>query len=206
MASVWYAAYGSNMHLERLAAYIRGDCPAGGAREYPGCRDSAMPVASVPVELPGVMYFATRSLVWGGGRAFYDPAATGRVLGRAHLVTVEQFGDIAAQEMYREPGGLGAELDLSEVLARGRAVLGDGRYETLVRVGEIDSVPVLTFTAPWGVGEVPGLSPSAAYLRHLGAGLLAAGAWESDAVASYLAGCPGAAGSWAEQDVLELLG
>ena len=152
------------------------------------------------------MYFATRSPVWGGGRAFYDPGARGRVLGRAHLVTVEQFGDIAAQEMYREPGGVGSRIDLSEVLSRGRAVLGDGRYETLVCVGEIDSVPVLTFTAPWGVGDVPGVSPSAAYLRHLGAGLLATGAWEAGVVASYLAGCPGGAERWSEQGVLDLLG
>ncbi|MEV0121275.1 histone deacetylase [Streptomyces sp. NPDC050703] len=151
------------------------------------------------------MYFATTSAVWGGGRAFYDPGVPGRVLGRAHLVTVEQFGDIVAQEMYREPGGPGAEAGVREVLARGRAVLGDGRYETLVCAGEIDSVPVVTFTAPWGVRDVPGVSPAASYLRHLGAGLLATGAWEDEVVASYLAGCPGAAGCWSERGVLELL-
>lgn len=151
------------------------------------------------------MYFATTSAVWGGGRAFYDPGVPGRVLGRAHLVTGEQFGDIVAQEMYREPGGPGGEDALREVLARGRAVLGDGRYETLVCVGEIDSVPVVTFTAPWGVREVPGVSPAAAYLRQLGAGLLAAGTWEADAIAAYLAGCPGAAGCWSERGVGELL-
>ncbi|APY87137.1 hypothetical protein [Streptomyces alfalfae] len=155
------------------------------------------------------MYFATTSAVWGGGRAFYDPGAPGRVLGRAHLVTGEQFGDIVAQEMYREPGGPGGEAVLRDVLrdvlAQGRAVLGDGRYETLVCVGEIDSVPVVTFTAPWGVREVPGVSPAASYLRHLGAGLLAAGAWEYEMVASYLAGCPGAAGCWSEREILELL-
>ncbi|WP_369217770.1 histone deacetylase [Streptomyces flavofungini] len=201
---VWYAAYGSNIHLERLAAYVRGGRPPGGAREYPGCRDPAMPAASVPVGLDGVMYFATRSPVWGGGRAFYDPGAAGRVLARAHLVTVEQFSDIAAQEMYRRPGA-DADLDLGEVLSSGRSVLGDGRYETLVRAGDIDGVPVLTFTAPWGVTDVPGVAPSAAYLRFLAAGLVATGAWDTGAVAAYVARCPGAAGHWSERDVLELL-
>ncbi|MGW8332136.1 hypothetical protein ACWGLE_30040, partial [Streptomyces sp. NPDC055897] len=36
---VWYASYGSNMHLDRLAHYIEGGRPAGAARSYPGCRD-----------------------------------------------------------------------------------------------------------------------------------------------------------------------
>ncbi|MFD6620112.1 histone deacetylase, partial [Streptomyces albidoflavus] len=131
---VWYASYGSNMHLDRLAAYIRGGRPVGAGRVYPGCRDTAMPARSLPVELPGGLYFATESPVWGGGRAFYDPGMTGRVLGVAHLVTAEQFADIAAQEMYREPG---TDLDLAGVVTNGRAVLGAGRYETLVCAGRI---------------------------------------------------------------------
>ncbi|MFG2925347.1 histone deacetylase [Streptomyces sp. NPDC048305] len=200
---VWYTSYGSNMNLDRLAAYVRGGRPAGAARAYPGCRDSAMPARSVAVELTGAMYFATRSPVWGGGRAFYDPYATGRVPARAHLVTARQFADIAAQEMYREPG---TDLDLAGALTRGRAVLGEGRYETLVCAGQIDDVPVLTFTAPWRMDDVPWVAPSAAYVRCLASGLLSAGAWDAAAVASYVASCPGAAGRWSEADVVGLLG
>ncbi|MET9493873.1 histone deacetylase [Streptomyces sp. NPDC006552] len=188
---VWYASYGSNMRLERLAVYLRGGRPAGAARSCPGCRDTTLPVRSVPVELAGRMYFATRSPVWGGGRAFYDPGAAGRVLARAHLVTAQQFADIAAQEMYREPGG---ELDLSGVLTTGRAVLGPGRYETLVCAGRLDGAPVLTFTAPWSMDEVPWAPPAPAYLRLLAAGLGEAGAWTGEEIAAYLAGCPGADG------------
>lgn len=140
--------------------------------------------------------------MWGGGRAFYDPRAQGRVLARAHLLSAEQFSDIAAQEMYREPGG---RLDLADVLAHGRSVLGRGRYETLVCAGRLEGLPVLTFTAPWAMDEVPWNAPSAAYLRLLADGLLSAGAWDTDAVASYLAACPGAAGQWSEQTVLGLL-
>ncbi|MEV5885475.1 histone deacetylase [Streptomyces sp. NPDC052020] len=200
---VWYASYGSNTHLDRLAAYLRGGCPPGAAREYPGCRDPAMPARSVPVELTGAMYFATESRVWGGGRAFYDPGVSGRVLARAHLVTTGQFADIAAQEMDRAPG---ADLDLADVLTRGRAVLGAGRYETLVCAGRLDGLPVLTFTAPWGMGDVGWVPPSAAYVRFLAAGLLSAGAWDLEAVAAYLAACPGAAGHWSVPGITELLG
>jgi hypothetical protein len=153
------------------------------------------------VEVPGAVYFATRSLVWGGGRAYYDPdarpeaggGAGGRALARAHLITAEQFSDIAAQEMYGEPG---ADLDLTEVLASGRCTLGPGRYETLVRAGTLDGLPLLTFTAPWSMTDVPWTPPAAAYLEHLRAGLREAGRWDDATIARYLAGCPGAAGHW----------
>jgi hypothetical protein len=161
-----------------------------------------MPARSVAVELAGAVYFATASPVWGGGRAFYDPLARGRVLARAHLVTVEQFSDIAAQEMYRAPG---ADVDLTEVLAHGRAALGDGRYETLVRVGSVDGLPLLTFTAPWRLGEVAPHPPSTSYVRCLATGLLATRAWDAETVAAYVAGCSGAAGRWSVDAVRDLL-
>ncbi|MEU5091746.1 histone deacetylase [Streptomyces sp. NPDC021356] len=199
---VWYTSYGSNMDLDRLGFYLRGGQPPGAARATPGCRDPRMPARSVPVELTGTLYFATESQVWGGGRAFYDPRAGGRVLARAHLLSAEQFSDIAAQEMYREPG---ARLDLTGALTHGRAVLGRGRYETLVCAGQADGLPVLTFTAPWAVGDVPWNPPSAAYVRLLAGGLLSAGAWDADAVASYIAACPGATGRWTEPAVADVL-
>jgi hypothetical protein len=181
------------MHAERLARYLEGGRPAGAARAYPGCRDPRPPARSEPLEAPGAVYFATHSPVWGGGRAFYDPEAGGRTLARAHLLTAEQFADIAAQEMYAAPG---ADLDLTEVLATGRSTLGPGRYETLVRLGTRDGLPMLTFTAPWAMADVPWTVPSAAYLDHLAAGLREAGAWDGAEIAGYLAGRPGAAGHW----------
>jgi hypothetical protein len=118
------------------------------------------------------------------------------------LVTADQFSDIAAQEMYRAPD---VDLELAEVLTHGRAVLGEGRYETLVCAGQIDGMPVLTFTAPWGINDVEWAAPSAAYVRFLAAGLLSAGAWDLEAVASYVAACPGATGHWSVQDIVDLL-
>jgi hypothetical protein len=200
---VWYVAYGSNMHGARLSCYLGGGRPEGGGRAYPGCRDSAPPERSAAVELAGAVYFATHSPVWGGGRAFYDPTAPGTVLARAHLITAGQFSDLAAQEMYGAPG---ADLDLGEALETGRAVLGPGRYETVVRAGEYEGAPLLTLTAPWRLGDVAPAAPSEAYLRHLVAGLLEAGAWDVPAVARYLAGCPGAAGRWTEDDVRAMAG
>lgn len=199
---VWYTSYASNMHRDRLDCYLAGGTPAGASRRYPGCCDRRPPVRSVPVELPGRLYFATQSPVWTGGRGFYDPAAAGRTRGRAHLVTAQQFSDIAAQEMYRRPG---AGLDLTEVLRSGRDERGPGRYETLICSGALDGVPVLTFTAPWVMQGVDWVTPSAAYMRYLAAGLLESGAWSAPSVAGYLAQCPGAAGHWRPDQILALL-
>ncbi|MFK0046770.1 histone deacetylase [Streptomyces sp. NPDC090741] len=199
---VWYASYGSNMHMDRLAAYIAGGRPPGATRTYPGCRDRRAPERSIAVELAGRLYFATESAVWTGGRGFYDPTAPGRMRGRAHLVTVGQISDIAAQEMYGEPG---RDLDLTTVLREGRYEVGPGRYETLICPGTIEGIPVVTFTAPWRLQDVDALMPSAAYLRYLAGGLLESGPWEKQDIANYLAACPGAAGSWTARQVLELL-
>jgi hypothetical protein len=210
---VWYVSYGSNMSTERLRTYLHGGRPAGGTRTYPGCRDPRMPRRSVAVELPGTVYFATTSPVWGGGRAFYDPDAPGVALARAHLLTAEQFCDIAAQEMYRAPvsgaspgfgGRTASAADLAAAVAAGRVRLGPGRYETLVRAGERDGLPLLTFTAPWALDDVPWTRPSAPYLAYLLAGLLEAGRWSPTVAAGYLASRPGAAGYWTPEAVRAL--
>ncbi|MGW7458757.1 histone deacetylase [Streptomyces sp. NPDC054797] len=190
------------MHRERLTAYLTGGSPPGAAHAYPGCRDRRAPRRSIPVELAGCLYFATESAVWTGGRGFYDPTGPGRMRGRAHLLTVSQVSDIAAQEMYREPG---ADLDLTRVLREGRDELGTGRYETLICPGTIEGLPVVTFTAPWSLHDVEPLMPSAAYLRHLAAGLLESGPWQAPDIADYLSACPGAAGNWTSAQLLELL-
>ncbi|WP_067656285.1 histone deacetylase [Nocardia harenae] len=199
---LWYAAYGSNMHAERIRCYLAGGTPAGSAHRYPGCRDRRDPERSVPVWLPGTLYFATESVVWTGGRAFYDPDGPGTVAARAYLVTAGQFADLVAQEMYRPPG---TDLDLAAVLATGRYAAGPGRYETLVRAGTLTGLPVLTCTAPAEYRALPGNPPSAAYLRHLGAGLAEAHGWPPERAARYLAAAPGAHGHWTADRVEAVL-
>lgn len=190
------------MHAARLAYYLAGGKPPGGRRTYPGCRDDRLPEQTEPVMLPGELYFALESQAWTGGMAFYDPSSDGQTAARAYLVTAEQFSDIAAQEMYREPG---ATLDLTKVLATGRAEMGAGRYETLVCPGYLDGHPVLTFTAPWGMRDVQWNAPAETYLRHLGSGLREAHGWPVKRIAEYLATRPGAAGHWTAETVASVL-
>ncbi|MGW9210315.1 histone deacetylase [Embleya sp. NPDC055664] len=200
---VWYVAYGSNMHAARLDCYLRGGRPPGGVRNYPGCRDPAAPRATRPVVIPGRMYFALESKVWTGGMALYDPLDPGRTPGRAYLLTLGQFADLAAQEMHRAPG-LDLDLDLDDMATTGRVTLGPGRYETVVRVGTADGLPILTLTTPSRSADVPWNAPAAAYLHHLSAGLGEAHGWSRRRAARYLAGCPGAAGTWTEDTIAAL--
>ena len=202
IGSVWYVGYGSNLHAERLRYYLEGGRPPGGQRACPGCRDASPPLAVAAHSMPGGVYFATESATWGGGRAFYDPSLPGTTAGRAYLLTVGQFSDLAAQEMYRAPDG---DLDLTTVLATGRDRLGPGRYETVLYVGDRAGAPVLTFTAPWSADEVEWNPPSAVYLRMLGDGLREAHGWPVAEVARYLGGLRGVAGFWSLDEVARLL-
>lgn len=199
---VWYAAYGSNMRAERLARYLLGGRPPGGVRTHPGSRDGGLPARTVPLLLPGSLYFALESAVWGGGMGFYDPAAPGELPARAYLLTAGQFSDIAAQEMHREPD---QDLPLAGAVTAGREQLGPGRYETLLCPGTLDGVPVLTFTAPWDPAAAELSAPSAAYLRNLAAGLVEAHGWSLRQAAAYLSSRPGAAGHWTAAALLREL-
>ncbi|MGW1741829.1 histone deacetylase [Nocardia sp. NPDC001965] len=204
---IWYAAYGSNTDPDRLSGYLTGRGPGDATRPAPGispggCRDHTPPARSLALTLPGLLYFATESVIWTGGRAFYDPRAPAEIPVRAYLLTLAQFSDIAAQEMYRRAG---TDLDLTEAVRTGRSSLGPGRYETLACPGTFDGLPVVTFTAPWRWREIGGNPPAAAYLRHIGTGLRAAHGWSIGDTAGYLATRPGAAGHWTPSRVADLL-
>ncbi len=188
---VWYVSYGSNMYAARLAAYLQGGRPQGGSRANPGARNRSLPRRSVPVDLPGALYFAGESPQWGGGVAFYDhdaqgPGQGGPTAARAYLITAEQFADVAAQEMYRLPQ---AGDPLEEVVLGGidggvhRA--GPGRYETLIEVGRLEGAPLLLFTSPHGIDHVEHTRPSAPYLAMLSRGLQESRLWSEVEVAAY---------------------
>ncbi|GAA1076829.1 histone deacetylase [Nocardiopsis composta] len=199
---VWYASYGANTDRGRFSCYVSGGAPPGGTRENPGCRDRRPPRAEAALWLRGGVYFGLESPMWGGGLAMLDPALPGAAPARAYLVGAEQFADIAAQEMYRSPGD---GPDPRAALRTGRAVLGPGRYETLLYCGDIAGRPVLTFTAHWGAADVEPNAPSAGYLAVIGAGLEAAHRWGPGRTGDYLASRPGASGRWTGGEVAALL-
>ena len=187
MSHVWYVSYGSNMSAARLACYLQGGCPPGGSTANPGARDATPPVRSVPVDLPGTLYFAGDSRQWSGGVAFYDHDTPGFTAARAYLITAGQLADVAAQEMYRAP----AQDDPVESLvlaplAGGRHVLGPGHYETLVEVGRHDDLPLLTFTSAHPSHATQYRAPSPAYRAMLAEGLAESRAWSTEQSEAYL--------------------
>jgi len=189
---VWYACYGSNLRRDRFLCYVQGGRPPGARRSYPGARNAAAPADDRPMTLPGSVLFGWESPTWGGGIAFYDAAADGTTLARAYLVSDQQFADVAAQEMHREPG---SDLDLAHVLEHARHDVGPGRYESLLLVGELDGHPVLTFTTP-DAAAVQRNSPAPAYLRTMAEGLREAHGLDDEQVVDYLLSCPGAVPGW----------
>ncbi|HET8960687.1 histone deacetylase [Nocardioides sp.] len=183
---VWYVSYGSNMCRERLRCYLQGGRPRGGALEYVGARDTTLPVADMAVELPGSLYFAGESPTWGGGVAFYDHDVPGPTPARAYRITVQQFADVAAQEMHRLPEeGDPLEEIIIGGLETGRHEAGPGHYETLIEVGRHDGLPMLTFTSPHGLDAVPHTRPAPAYLAMLRRGLRECRGWGDDQVDFY---------------------
>lgn len=187
---VWYVSYGSNMNASRLACYLQGGRPPGARVSYPGARDHTPPVADAAVMLPGRLFFAGTSSVWGGGMGFYDPDCQGPTPGRAYLISTEQFVDVATQEMHREPGGSSPlEAVVRAGVPGGRHVAGPGRYETLVRVGQREGVAMLTFTCPERAADVVPNQPEQRYLRMLSEGLSQAHGWSPARCRRYFASC-----------------
>lgn len=137
--------------------------------------------------MAGRVAFAWESPTWGGGVAFHEPDAPGEVLARAYLLTVRQFADVLEQEMGRTPG---VDHDLSQVLAERRHTMGPGHYETLHLAGEIDDVPVLSFSTP-DVEPLGLNAPAPAYTSVMAEGLREAHGLDDDEVAAYLSRCRG---------------
>ncbi len=204
---VWYAAYGSNLHLPRLTCYLAGGTPPGSLRTYLGARDPSPPRAVAPVWLPGQIRFAGDSPVWRGGVAVLehpgDRATSGDragsaatvsrsndVAAQAYLLTREQVCDVLAQETRREAG---AVTELRPPLG------GTGWYDALVTdVLHGHPLVALAATAP-----PPPSAPGATYLGMLVRGLRETRGWSTEECADYLCAWPGAE-TWTRDDVLAL--
>ena len=202
--AVWYVAYGSNLAQDRFRCYLRGGRPSGGLREYAGCRDGRDPASIVSLHVGGRLVFAGASTVWGGGMAFLDRSASGRVACRAYLISTEQFADVTAQEMRRPPGGeFARELEGKLIKVQSWQTLGPGHYETIVRLGVRADAPLLTVTH----GDVADLvlaAPSEAYLSQICAGLHEAHFWGAEHIGTYLAPVPGVSRAWTEGQIVEV--
>ena len=127
---------------ERFRCYLSGGRPAGGAREYAGCRDPRDPQRTVSLHVPGRARL--RRPVAGVGRrdGVLRRAAPGP--GRLPRATSSRPTSSPTSWPRRCVGrpGASSRADLAGVLPDVGSVhtLGPGRYETVVRLGERDGV------------------------------------------------------------------
>ena len=143
---VWYASYGSNLLKERFMEYINGGIGKFNGKKYNKCADLTPPVASRTIEIPYAMYFGNESHPWGdGGVAFLDESKPGKTLGRAYLITKEQYDHV------REGEGNNTNW-----------------YDKEIDLGKLHGIPVVTIT---NNGIRPKCKPSETYLNIVMKGL-----------------------------------
>jgi hypothetical protein len=147
--------------------------------------------------LAGGLTFAGRSTVWGGGIAFYNPDRDGELAARAYLLTFGQLSDVVAQEARRPPG---SDLALDSSVD-GRWAARSHVYETLLHVGDRDTLPMFTITSLQNLEPTP---PSAAYLRTMLDGLGEAFSWTADERVRYLLRAAGVTPAWTASQLAEL--
>lgn len=114
---IWYACYGSNINYKRFMMYING----GKHASKTGCNDKSEPLEYRSYIIEHPIYFAGESKNWTGGMAFLDYKSTGKTYGKIYKIKKEQFKDIFEQE--------------------------NELYDTIILLGYIDKLPILTFTA-----------------------------------------------------------
>jgi hypothetical protein len=179
---IWYVAYGSNLSADRFRCYLTGGRPEGARVRYAGCRETTEPSRTVPLEIPGALYFTGPSRTWGGGTAVYDRDGSARVAVTAYLVRVGQLSDVVAQETHRPPG---TDLDMEPLRRHGYCRSGPGRYETLLQVGIRDGIPMVTLTSERS-SRTKLTPPTGRYLHTMAQGLRDAHRWNSRRIATYL--------------------
>lgn len=186
---VWYGSYGSNLCADRFACYIQGGRPPRATHTHAGARDRRPPRDTLALQVPYRLYFTGTSTAWGGSPAFIDTERSDAhpSLVRAYLITWKQFEDVVAQE-----NGRGSSpLRVSTLTEGAFELIGPGRYENLLCIGEQGGVPIVTFTAPWTLREITPGAPSLDYLTTLVTGLREAHELDGDALVSYLGAAPG---------------
>ncbi|MCR4661605.1 MAG: gamma-glutamylcyclotransferase, partial [Clostridia bacterium] len=141
----WYVCYGSNMLKRRFMCYLtgKGDDEYNVKATNDPCKNQSEPLCSLRVEVPYELYYGNSSSRWNNhGAAFLDPNKKGSTIGRAYLITKEQYEHVHIKE-------------------------GKIWYGHEIVLGEIDGIKVVTFTNEERQMEN---APSDAYKKVINAG------------------------------------
>lgn len=172
MDYVWYLSYGSNMYRERFLCYIKGEQYKDCARPEQGCRDNTLPKDERSVRINNDLFFTKERSKWGeGGVAFVSrlKGEQANTFAKMYLITREQFEDVVKQENnIKVSQDIGIDYDL--VNLEGEQLLFEDKwYGAVLKVNEVDGIPVYTFTLP----EEPEyyVKPCDAYLKSIITGI-----------------------------------
>lgn len=196
MNMLWYAAFGSNVNRDRFLEYIRGGTSRFNGAPLPGCRNTQDPIRDYALAINRELYFARFSERWGGGVAFVrsEPSRS-QTLGRAYLITEEQFVDIASQENGRRPGDREMKLDYAYSEQNRESYFTPGApskpstvgtlpYGRILLLATRESWPVFTLTAEWS-GYADVTPPARAYVKCIADGIRQLGRISQKALVEY---------------------
>lgn len=151
MDYVWYLSYGSNMYKDRFLCYINGGRFETSNIVEQGCKDNSLPVDERNVVIENELFFSLQSAKWQNmGIAFVMKRKTqgSKTFAKIYMITREQFEDVVKQENGIDVNDV-IDIDY-ELFNKKREVLVFEKedYGMLLKIDEIDGVPVYTFTLP----------------------------------------------------------
>jgi hypothetical protein len=199
MNMLWYAAYGSNVNRDRFMEYIAGGTSKFNGARLPGCRRKDAPIRDYALAIQRELYFARMSDAWGGAVAFVQPQPSrSQTLGRAYLISDDQFVDVACQENGRRPGD--PEMVFDYRYAEGHdtcffnradpsraAGQGGQWYGRVIRLGTRESWPIYTLAPEWdGYADIN--PPSRNYVKCIANGIRQLGRISEKALVEYFLG------------------
>lgn len=202
MDMLWYAVYGAKVNKDHFLELIRGGKSSFNGHTYVGCRNKQDPIRDYAIGINHELYFARNSDIWGGAMAHVLPQESRtKTLGRAYLITAEQFTDIACQQNGRKPGDPEFMLDYTYSEGAKESYfnrkdptrpVGQGKqsYGRILKIGTRESWPVFTITGEWeGYGETN--APGRSYLNVIVQGFKQLGRISGPAMVEYFSGKEG---------------
>jgi hypothetical protein len=113
------------------------------------------------------LYFGRWSNKWSGGVCYLDDSdiKSNQTYAKMYLISKTQFLDLLAMENGHNPGDLNIDLEFEKEVV----VEGLSNYDKLIKLGEFDGYPKITFTS----SEIKEYNdPSESYIETISKGLV----------------------------------
>ncbi len=208
---VWYCSYGSNLLYERFKLYIQGGTAPFIDKNFAGCTNKQLPEDNSGMIIPFELYFSKQSKPWENKAvAFIDSKKdiSKQTWSRIYKITREQFRQVVLQENGLLPGEP-LEIDFNALEKKGSCLIGsEGQfrwYGRLLKVGEKENLPIITFTAKWDMDDVEPFAPGEKYLTTIIRGIKESQSVNPGDIFNYLKNIKGIAGRFSDKSLKEII-